>query len=81
MLHADSVGEDGLPMRVLDHPSERNVSRPDPNWPGDNSRIYVNPCDTGNAEDNKRHLAAVVKSCMDFGYTAGLQMHKYFNIS
>lgn len=81
VLHADSMDwGDGLPLRALDHPVAKRVSRPDADWRGNNADIYLSPCDTGDPEDNKRHMAAVVRSCMEFGYTAGLQIHKHLSI-
>lgn len=75
--------DDGLPIHALDHPVGGNtggrVARPPPFFRTD--RIYVQPIDTADADANESHLQAAVKSCMKFGYTLCLQMHKIANLA
>lgn len=72
VLHADHISlADGLPLSALGMSSL--PSRP-PAIPS--SRIYVQPVDVGDDEENKRHTAAALKSSMDFGYRLNLQLHK-----
>lgn len=75
VLHADWVDEeDGLPIRALNHPVRHRVARPHEGFP--RNRIYVHPVDTGDPVDNQRHLEAAINSCLRYGYTLGLQVHK-----
>lgn len=39
-------------------------------------RVFVQPMDEQNTAKNKANLKATVESCMKYGYTLGLQMHK-----
>jgi len=64
---------DGLPTRALEHAAAPRVARPPEGFKG---VIYINPYDEKDEAANKRHLAAVVKSCSDHGYRMGLQLHK-----
>lgn len=74
--HRSVDPEDGLPMLALGHPAKTGVARPRFGRP-----IYVNPFDAGDVEENKKNLAAVVASCMKYGYIAGVQMHKIMNLA
>lgn len=77
----DTDPTDGLPIRALFNnlPSTQvRVARPPEGFP--TSQIYVNPMDEQNPELNQQNLAAVAKSCLTHGYTAGVQMHKYMNL-
>lgn len=65
---------DGLPLRALEHTASPRVARPPTSFKG---VIYINPYDEKNEEANKRHLAATARSCSEFGYRMGLQLHKY----
>lgn len=73
VLHADSEGEDGLPLRALDHPCHPHLARPSDRFHG---TIYLQPVDTGDAEDNKRHLQATIRSVMENDYVLCTQVHK-----
>lgn len=78
VIHADSVSaEDGLPVKALNHSNKGKVFRPDHNW---FKPIYVQPMDCQNAEQNERNVQAAVKSCLDFGYTLQLQIHKLVGV-
>lgn len=73
VLHADSCGDDGLPLRALDHPCHPRLARPTAAFSG---TIYLQPVDTGDVEDNRRHLAATVASVMKHEYVLCTQVHK-----
>lgn len=70
--HGYVDGEDGLPTRALG--SDCGVGRPPSNFPRD--KIYIQPCDEGHPEGNKRNMDAAIESCMKFGYRLCLQVHK-----
>ena len=73
VLSADSVDkEDGLPKRVLGMRNLKRVDRP----ASYNKKVYIQPEDTGDAVRNKENLEACVNSCLKFGYTLQLQIHK-----
>ncbi len=78
VMHHESIDpEDGLPTRVLDHSVSKRVARKNPNGMGS---IYLQPMDSRDPEDNKKSLDACVQSCMKFGYTLCLQIHKIANL-
>jgi organic radical activating enzyme len=66
------VGADGLPDVALEHERGKGVARPRPGAP-----VYVTPYDAQDEDENALNLRAVVDSCLDHGYVAGLQIHKY----
>lgn len=71
--HDDKDESDGLPIHALDHPNSRRVARSPAGFSG---TIYLQPADRKDDAINQKNLRACVESCMDFGYTLGLQMHK-----
>lgn len=72
VLTAGSVDRiDGLPLRALEHPAPKKLAKPHGGTP-----IYVQPADSGEDHQNKRNLEAAIKSCMKFGYTLCIQIHK-----
>ena len=75
VMSADDIGADGLPSHPLDNlvGSERDVARPHPGFEGS---IYLQPVDVSDPHENRRHLEAVIESCMVHGYTLGIQLHK-----
>lgn len=78
VLSADSVSEkDGLPIKALLHPASPQVARPPSWW---NRAIYVQPLDVKCVEGNLLNNEATVASCMTFGYTLQLQIHKILNL-
>lgn len=82
VLHADSVcSEDGLPLTALDHSNSGKVFRPDfNNWDFEQKPIYVQPMDSHNTVQNERNQQAAVDSCLKFGYTLQLQIHKIIGV-
>lgn len=76
VLAHDSVDPvDGLPVLALDHTASPRVARPTTK-----KLIYVQPMDAQDDHINALNMAAVVKSCMKFGYTIQLQIHKYLKV-
>jgi 7-carboxy-7-deazaguanine synthase len=77
VLNAEQVSEeDGLPTIALDHEAGKGVARPRPGAP-----VYLSPMDDGNDELNRQNRLAVARSCMRYGYRAGLQVHKYLELA
>lgn len=75
VLADGQVFSDGLPTTVLGR--RVLVARP---WPSFEGVVYVQPEDTGDPEQNKKNLKAAVDSCLQFGYTLGLQIHKIIGL-
>lgn len=73
VLHADEVCADGLPLRALNHPVNVQLARPSIHYSGP---VYLQPVDVGDEVENKRHLAAVLRSVLKHGHTLCLQTHK-----
>lgn len=75
VLRAGEVDTDGLPKTSLLWGC--SPCRP---WnaalKGFKGTVYLQPCDEGNIEKNRANMDAVVKSCMEHGYTLCLQVHK-----
>lgn len=74
----DVLADDGLPIHALDHSVGGVVARPPAGFP--RSRVYVQPIDVADPVANQFHLQTAVKSCLKFGYTLCLQMHKIANL-
>jgi 7-carboxy-7-deazaguanine synthase len=78
VMHADSVDPvDGLPVKALDHSNSGKVQRPHDGFRGN---VYLQPMDCKDEAQNHRNLQAVVKSCMAYGYTLQLQIHKIIGV-
>ena len=76
VLSADAVSEqDGLPIEALGHIAWPEVARPPLR-----ARVFLQPVDTGDKKENERHLKATIDSCLTFGHTLGLQLHKIINM-
>lgn len=76
VLSADAVGEDGLPILALAHPTKGQVARPPYGMP-----VYLNPMDAKDEETNAANLAAVTRSCLAFNYILGIQLHKLIKVN
>lgn len=78
VLNAGNVHEqDGLPITALGHKATPHVARPPLGYLG---RIYVNPMDSHDETLNAANIKTTVESAMRFGYTAGMQCHKFWNL-
>lgn len=75
--HKDVLPEDGLPLSALDHTSSPYPARPPEGW---NRPIYVQPLDSKNVLDNDFHTAEALASCLKFGYTLQIQIHKIVGV-
>lgn len=62
---------DGLPTECLGRAVK--VARPCPSFTG---QIYLQPLDEGSVVMNKHNVKAVVDTCIKYGYTLCLQLHK-----
>lgn len=71
------IAEDGLPTTVLGHTANSKVARLSEPW---TRPTYVQPEDSGDAEQNKLNMQQAVKSCMESGYQLQVQLHKIANI-
>ncbi len=75
VMEADHVSpEDGLPTLALGGVSP---ARP---WMGFEGDIYLNPMDAQDEKQNQRNLKACADSCLKYGYTLGVQMHKLLGL-
>ncbi|UPT53322.1 7-carboxy-7-deazaguanine synthase [Synechococcus phage Ssp-JY38] len=78
VLNVGNVHEkDGLPLTALGHRADPHVARPPLEYKGP---IYVNPMDAHDDALNVANIKETVKSAMRFGYIAGLQCHKYWDL-
>lgn len=73
----DSIHEDGLPLRALEHRASPYVARPPQGW---HRPIYVQPMDEKDPDVNEKNLRAAIASCMAHGYILQLQVHKLINM-
>jgi 7-carboxy-7-deazaguanine synthase len=69
----DGIGEDGLPLKALGHTANPRLARPPSWW---DRPVYLQPADEQDMDKNFANQGAVVKSCMERGYTLQLQIHK-----
>jgi 7-carboxy-7-deazaguanine synthase len=64
--------DDGLPTAVLG-----NHTRPSrPPYCDRRGRVYVSPADSRDPAKNAANLQAAIQSCMKYGYTLSVQVHK-----
>lgn len=78
VLRADEVDpEDGLPTRALGHKAAPRVARPPETGEVD---VFINPMDEKDEAKNIQNALAVARSALQYGYIAGVQMHKIFNL-
>jgi organic radical activating enzyme len=71
-----AVGADGYPERALAHGTSR-LARPPRNFYG---RIYLQPYDSGNEENNHFHQVATIDSCFKTGAIYCHQLHKLIGL-
>jgi len=84
MSHESIHPTDGLPIQALALEGGGSVARPPPWYKGP---IYLQPMDhTFSARigtkdwQNKKSIQACVDSCLKYGYTLQLQIHKYLGV-
>ena len=68
------LGMNVRPARPVFLPRDGSIGSECPTYVA--AHIYVQPVDEQDAEQNKRNMEQAVKSCMQYGYRFGLQMHK-----
>jgi organic radical activating enzyme len=72
---ADMDMRDGLPKSALRHTGY--PARPPMEW---NRPIYVQPMDAKDPEHNRANYETAIASCMRFGYTLQVQVHKIVGV-
>lgn len=77
VLATDDARPDGLPTRALEHPCSPYLARPHAGFTG---KVYLQPVDVQDPEENARHMTYTAEMCMAHGYTLCLQMHKIVNL-
>lgn len=79
VLSHDSIDpKDGLPILALNHSASPKVARPHAGFDGE---IYLQPMDAQDHDTNAANIQAVVNSCLAFGYTLQLQIHKLIGVA
>lgn len=73
----DCVEETGLPLQVLDSSFAQPIASPPTTF---DKPIYLQPMDCYNDELNEANLKACIESCMRYGHTLQLQIHKIINM-
>ena len=76
VLTYDSVAEDGLPIKVLDHSCHPFVARAA--FKG--RPVYVQPADNKCNELNSRNNRVAIESAMQNGYILQMQVHKLLDL-
>lgn len=71
----NNLAVDGLPTKALGHPAKPILARPPKGM-----LVYLQPEDSKDDIVNKRNMDACVQSCMIFGYTLQLQIHKILGV-
>lgn len=77
VLTEGEVAVDGYPERALFNGTRSALARPPKGFKG---KIYFQPYDSGNAEENKKHEQAAIRSCYLTGNTYCHQIHKLLNL-
>lgn len=74
MRHRQVDPKDGLPLmntQVGKNADGIPLAKPRPG-----AEVFLSPCDEYNNEDNKRNIALVARIAKQYGYRAGIQLHK-----
>lgn len=77
LAHDSVLEEDGLPLKALGHTANPYVARPPVGY---DRPIYVQPMDSQDADENARNIRAALESCLHFGYTLQIQIHKIVGV-
>lgn len=75
VVHWNDMDDDGLPSHALGHPGR--PARPPADW---DRPIYVQPMDAKDEAVNRTNYQTAVMSCMNFGYTLQIQVHKIVGV-
>ena len=73
------MGANGFPNKALGHSNAGTLATPERSF-HNRGRIYMQPCDEGNAAANQRNMDECVNACMTFGHTLQLQVHKIIGV-
>jgi organic radical activating enzyme len=76
LQHGDMDVVDGLPMTVLG--GDIRPARPPEDFP--HHKVFLQPMDEEDSATNHANLLACARSCMTFGYTLGVQLHKIIGL-
>jgi organic radical activating enzyme len=74
---SDIDATDGLPKQALNHVANPRLARPPEGW---DLPIYLQPADHKDDLENAKNTCAALVSCMKFGYTLQLQIHKFIGL-
>lgn len=78
VLHQDSIDpDDGLPVLALNHRAFPKVARPPAGFDG---TVYLQPMDCKVEKLNLLNLRAALFSCLRYGYTLQVQVHKIIGV-
>lgn len=69
--------ETGLPLTALENKVKTHVARPPE---GDMRPVYIQPMDDKDALRNQLNYNAAIRSCLAFGYTLQIQVHKVVGV-
>lgn len=76
VVDASALGQDGYPDIALGHGTSP-LPRPARGFRG---RVYLQPFDSGNLEENKRHQQATIDACFKTGSIYCHQLHKLLDM-
>jgi 7-carboxy-7-deazaguanine synthase len=77
VMNVENVdAEDGLPTHALHHFLNGSTRLARPSMHRQTMPVYLQPMDEQSPVRNSQHLQACVSSCMKYGYTLQLQIHK-----
>lgn len=76
VVSSGNTDDDGLPTNVLGRATDFRNLRRELTF----ERIYIQPMDAGDTEQNRLNTAHAVAVCMRHGYNLCLQLHKFANL-
>lgn len=81
VVQAGHSYEDGLPLTNTQIQDGRQIKLARPwDFGADSVTIYLSPMDEGDEEKNRLNRQEVGRLAMAYGYKAGLQLHKFFDL-
>lgn len=69
--------KDGLPNVSPESGKSKILARPPKNFDGP---VYVMPCDAHDKVQNQKNMEATIDSCLSFGHTLCVQVHKIIGV-
>ena len=76
VINAQTEFEDGIPIAATQPGTRPRVLAA----PREGCPVYLSPMDEYDLEKNKSNLDAVARAALKYGYIAGVQMHKIFEV-